>query len=82
MVESPRVWLVEARGVVDGVGFGEAERFVFEDGPNNFLNKSGILIRSGSSWRGSSAIPSLLYRIELSALHEFLSYLDSFECAI
>jgi hypothetical protein len=81
MVESPRVWLVEARGVVE-VGFAEVERFVFEDGPNNFLNKSGILIRSGLSWRGSSAIPSLLYGIELSALHEFLSYLDSFECAI
>jgi hypothetical protein len=78
--ESPGVWLVEMRGVADGITFAEVELFVFGDDRNKFWDKLGISILSGSSWRGSIAISSLPYR--MSALHEFRSYLDSFECAI
>jgi hypothetical protein len=78
--ESPCVWLVEARGVVDGEAFAEIEPLVFEDDLNNFLSKSGISIHSrSSSWR-SSAISSLTSWPP--ALRGSRSYLDSFEWAI
>jgi hypothetical protein len=43
--ESPRVWLVEALGVADGVVFAGVEPFVFGGDRKIFFNKSAILDR-------------------------------------
>jgi hypothetical protein len=76
----PRVWLVEARGVVSGVVFAGVEAFGFEDDRNTFLNKSAIWIYFRPLRKGPSAISDPLYRTR--ALHGFRSHLDSFEWAI